>query len=50
LGATVKLSVALPWPSVGDVNAIQSAPERALQAHSRLMVTFNVPVPPSAAT
>jgi hypothetical protein len=50
LGATVKPSVALPWPLVGEVKAIHSAPARALHVHSRLMVRFSVPVPPSAGT
>jgi hypothetical protein len=50
LAATLKARVALPCPLVGDVKVTHGAPACALQAHSRLMVRFNVPVPPSAGT
>ena len=49
-GWAANVTVASPWPLLGEVNVSQSASTRADHAHSRLTVTVSDPVPPPASS
>jgi hypothetical protein len=50
LGATLNVTVASPFPDVGDNAEIQVTAVEASHAHSALAVRLKLPRPPSAST